>query len=226
MLPLLQAISLEGWVDVMYNLIDGCSIFVILYFLLLVFLGAIIIINLFLAVLCEEFNSANSDGKEGDKEQEKADAKAHALLIRRLTHANPIRLACLRLVRYKPFDWFIQACILINTAIMCFKFAPTPVDFVPTPSDPHGGIDLTASASEYMPFGYFVFLYVSNIVLTLVFTLESVVKIIALGGLFWKVRSPQISPDLPRSRQTSPFLPRSRHSSRLLTLPFPPHRSL
>ena len=41
MLTLIQMSTTEGWVDVMYNLIDGCSIFVILYFLLLVFLGAI-----------------------------------------------------------------------------------------------------------------------------------------------------------------------------------------
>ena len=39
MVTLFTAITLEGWTDVMYYLMDGCSVFVIPYFIILVFFG-------------------------------------------------------------------------------------------------------------------------------------------------------------------------------------------
>ena len=100
-------------------------------------------------------------------------------------HDNAIRQRCLELVRWKPFDWFIQACIVLNTLIMCFNVAPMPYAFIPTAGHPFA-IDLENEHTDYLPMGHFLFLYVSNIVLTIIFTAESVVKIIGLGPrLFW-----------------------------------------
>ena len=48
MVSLFQAISLEGWVDMMYQLMDGVNAWVVIYFILLVTFGAIIVMNLFL----------------------------------------------------------------------------------------------------------------------------------------------------------------------------------
>ena len=49
MVTLFQAISLDGWVDVMYTVIDGSGLFSFVYFLVVIILGALIVINLFLA---------------------------------------------------------------------------------------------------------------------------------------------------------------------------------
>ena len=51
MITLFQSITLEGWVDVMYALMDGCSVFAAFYMVPIVLFGGLILINLFLAAL-------------------------------------------------------------------------------------------------------------------------------------------------------------------------------
>merc|ERR1719502_2407869 len=104
MISLFQAISLEGWVDMMYALMDGHSVLVFIYFIAVVLFGAIIVINLFLAVLCDNFEMADTDGAVETESGEKQTARAMATL----SHRNPLRQACLRLVRMKEFDYFVQ----------------------------------------------------------------------------------------------------------------------
>ena len=181
MISLFQAISLEGWVDMMYQLMDGCSFLVVFYFILLVLFGAIIVINLFLAVLCDNFEMADRDA--GEKEFEEDGEEEVRKESEQLQHTNPIRKFCLGLVRYKYFDWFIQGCILINTIFMMIKYAPRPTDQTIV------SIDANLAASDYMPRALWLFLTVANILLTTIFTLESVIKIIGLGPrLFMKDR--------------------------------------
>lgn len=49
MVTLFQSISLEGWTDVMYAVMDGSGLFSFVYFLVVIILGALVVINLFLA---------------------------------------------------------------------------------------------------------------------------------------------------------------------------------
>ena len=62
-----QSITLEGWVDIMYQVMDGSGLMSCWFFIVAVIMGAYIVINLFLAVLCDNFNMADSDGPEEEK---------------------------------------------------------------------------------------------------------------------------------------------------------------
>jgi hypothetical protein len=183
MVSLFQAISLEGWVDMMYQLQDGASMLVWIYFILLVLVGAIIVINLFLAVLCDNFSLA--DKPADDEVIEKAeDAEAETKKgADALSHANPIRQMCLNLYRLRWFDIFIQGCILLNTAVMMTKYAPQPMDFCTTPTSWYCAdtIDQSHQRWDYLPPTMWWVTNVLNWILTGIFTVESIIKVLGLG---------------------------------------------
>eukprot|EP00736_Rhodelphis_marinus_P006678 Rmarinus@m.195 len=60
-----QAVTLEGWTDIMYFLQDGLTPYVWVYFISLILLGSMFVINLMLAVINSTFNSfvAAEEGK-------------------------------------------------------------------------------------------------------------------------------------------------------------------
>jgi len=182
MVSLFQAISLEGWVDMMYQLMDGGSdggtIFTCTYFILLILFGAIIVMNLFLAVLCDGFDMAQ---KDGDPPEEEVDAEVEAAKeAALLSHDNKFRQQCLNLVRWKPYDYFIQGCIIFNTIVMMCKATPSPRSYIEASMAPH------EAHWDYMMYEHFWVLSGFNIVLTLIFTFESVVKVIGLGPKLYK----------------------------------------
>jgi hypothetical protein len=179
MVSLFQAISLEGWVDMMYQLMDGCSMFVFVFFIALVLFGAIIVMNLFLAVLCDNFEMAdNSDGEKEEPEEdiEKVTERAIAELS---WPDSKLRQMCLDLCKLKNFDMFIQCCIVFNTILMCLKWAPAPTN----------PVELSINFDpqwDYLPKEYWFFLTAMNIILTLIFTVETLVKITGLGWPVYK----------------------------------------
>ena len=189
MVSLFQAISLEGWVDMMYPLQDSVSMLVWIYFILLVLVGAIIVINLFLAVLCDNFTLADKPGDE--EEIPKAEDAEEA--IKRgadaLVHTNPLRQMCLNLCRLKWFDIFIQGCILLNTAVMMTKYAPQPSNFCSNQytADYTPGwycdftIDPAHEKWDYLPPWMWWSTNILNWILTGIFTLESIIKVLGLG---------------------------------------------
>jgi hypothetical protein len=65
MITIFQVITLENWVDLMYNLMDsnqaGMSV---LYFCLLVLFGSFFLLNLILAVIMETFNKIDQSQAE------------------------------------------------------------------------------------------------------------------------------------------------------------------
>lgn len=66
-------ITLEGWTEVMYQLVDAFSIFVILYFVLLVFIGGFFLVNLTLAVIKGKFTDMQNFGEEVNEVHEDTD---------------------------------------------------------------------------------------------------------------------------------------------------------
>lgn len=61
-LAIFQCISLEGWVDIMYQLQDAVSGYSWVYFVVLIIFGSFFAVNLALAVLYLHFiNSGNPD---------------------------------------------------------------------------------------------------------------------------------------------------------------------
>jgi hypothetical protein len=162
---------------------DGCSMWVFVFFIALVLLGAIIVMNLFLAVLCDNFEMADKD--EGPKEKEESGEAQTNAALRELSHTDPVRKFCLALVKNKYFDWFVQGCIVLNTFLMMVKTAPYPAMRSNRGIDPNLSSDLRNS--DYMQYGLWLFLTVMNLLLTGVFTFESIVKIVGLGpSLFMK----------------------------------------
>ena len=73
MLLIFQAITLEGWVDIMYNLMDSnITIVAALYFCLLVLFGSLFLLNLILAVIMDAFDKvANKQTLEQEAEKKK-----------------------------------------------------------------------------------------------------------------------------------------------------------
>ena len=53
---LFQVISLEGWVDIMYYVMDAHSFFSFIYFILLIVIGSFFMINLCLVVIATQFS--------------------------------------------------------------------------------------------------------------------------------------------------------------------------
>ena len=54
-LMVFQCVTLEGWTEVMYWLFDAFSIYIVIYFVLLIFIGSFFLLNLTLAVIKAKF---------------------------------------------------------------------------------------------------------------------------------------------------------------------------
>mmetsp|Transcript_31861 Transcript_31861/g.83285 ORF Transcript_31861/g.83285 Transcript_31861/m.83285 type:complete len:1767 (+) Transcript_31861:80-5380(+) len=179
MVSLFQAISLEGWVDMMYQLMDGCSMFVIIFFIALVLFGAIIVMNLFLAVLCDNFEMAGREDDEPEEKEEDVEKMTERAIKELSWPDSKLRQMCLDLVKIRQFDYFIQGCILFNTLLMCLKWAPQPANPV--------ALSIAFDAQwDYLPEEWWFFLTTMNILLTLIFAVETAVKILGLGWPLYK----------------------------------------
>lgn len=55
-IAIFQVISLEGWVDIMYYVMDAHSFFSFIYFILLIVIGSFFMINLCLVVIATQFS--------------------------------------------------------------------------------------------------------------------------------------------------------------------------
>ena len=179
MVSLFQAISLEGWVDMMYQLMDGTSALVVIYFILLILVGALVVMNLFLAVLCNNFEMADADADNGPKDEETDPAAELEKAMKSLEHTNGCRRMCLTLMRMPKFDFFVQGCILFNTLLMCLKWVPGPSDSL--------SISVSGNPTwDYLETWHGVLLMSLNILLTSIFTLESLIKVTALGPALFR----------------------------------------
>ena len=67
MLPILQAVTFDTWTDPMFDVMDAYSYSSCSYFLLIAILGGMFVINLFLAVIFDEFMRAQASN-EAEKE--------------------------------------------------------------------------------------------------------------------------------------------------------------
>ncbi|KAJ1615605.1 Ion transport protein-domain-containing protein, partial [Pavlovales sp. CCMP2436] len=116
-LTIFQCITLEGWVDVMYLEMDAVGPAACVYFILLIILGALFVLNLFLAVIVSKFQAAEvavEDGLGGERRSKRqvAAAEVHERRAKWLLGYVDSRL----------FQRFIVLVILANTLIMCLYF--------------------------------------------------------------------------------------------------------
>jgi len=73
-----QILTGENWNSVMYDGIRGTSELASLYFILLVVIGNYIILNLFLAILLDNFGGGNDDDEEIEEAEKEAEEKKNA----------------------------------------------------------------------------------------------------------------------------------------------------
>ena len=165
-----QAVSEEGWTDIMYACMDvdgGVSSYIV--FVLLILCGSFFLMNLFLAAIGieeeeeekEEGEGGGEQGKEEGGENNKdssvpsdgSDGGAIGVTI----DMNPVRRLLYDFVESKAFSRFIIVCILVNTITLSMDTFPEP---------------------DYMKD-----VEVVNVVLTYIFIVEMVLKVPALGPM-------------------------------------------
>lgn len=190
-----QSITMEGWTDTMYDLSDGADRYWALFFqYLAVIIGSFVIINLFLAVLTDGFDAAEQEAARGDEPDETAQDGEHAVKesMQRLRHRGVFRQRCLEIARSPSFEYTMIAIILINTLSMCFEyFPPYPEQytgkgdwwFEPSPPLNSSLFDATSPMTTHKPSAYYWTLWSFNAALTLVFNLESIIKLVGLGPM-------------------------------------------
>jgi hypothetical protein len=158
-ITIFQSITLEGWVDNMYWTQDGASLYAWLYFVLVVTFGAFLVVQLFLAVLSDAFNSESSrDAGAPAAEEEYEDKDGDGIMDLDMSGRPWLQVQCYRLVSLPVFRHTIHFFIVLNTVLMCCEYYGQP------PEE-------EAALSNI------------NLALTLVFTLELVAKVIAMGPI-------------------------------------------
>uniref|UniRef100_A0A7S3DJI7 Calcium-channel protein CCH1 n=1 Tax=Palpitomonas bilix TaxID=652834 RepID=A0A7S3DJI7_9EUKA len=225
-----QSISLEGWTDIMYTLQDGWSLWgARMFFFLLIVIGAMFVINLALAVIADNYDSATEREKklleeerrireeEEDRSgvtQEKADRAAKKKKDAAARAAKPRSAAVekiRKLVESNGFMAFIMALILINTLTLSAEHfdlgyfntslyhlaSALPVNSTHFPLRGSIEVNTTAELIQEGPGGLFIngtnvnllsmplwlvdLLEYSNYVLTAMFFIEMVLKLVGLG---------------------------------------------
>ena len=182
----------EGWVDYMYATIDSEGVdmqprrygldangnvsfeskagtgMIILFYVMFIVVGAFFVINLFVGVVIDNFNSLKeaNDGQALFMTEEQKEWSNTQKLIMKLKPkvkydppTSPMRKTAhdiLNVTNPCSFDAFIMGCILANSAIMAMEY--------------HGMSD-----------GYRATLFWINVVFAIIFTIELVVKVMALG---------------------------------------------
>eukprot|EP00602_Paraphysomonas_sp_CaronLab_P008605 CAMPEP_0185034492 /NCGR_PEP_ID=MMETSP1103-20130426/24443_1 /TAXON_ID=36769 /ORGANISM="Paraphysomonas bandaiensis, Strain Caron Lab Isolate" /LENGTH=1644 /DNA_ID=CAMNT_0027571169 /DNA_START=197 /DNA_END=5132 /DNA_ORIENTATION=+ len=167
-LTIFQAITLEGWVTIMYFTQDAINVYLgAVIFIILVLFGAFFVLNLLLAVLEDNFTQTKSDVKAAKT----GEALLKKVIDRVFPYDIPLsdewmeRRSQLRsFVESSTFSSTVIGLIILNTISLALDHYPINDDF---------GNTLDAI----------------NFLLALVFTVEMILKLIALG-LFDYVKDP------------------------------------
>lgn len=160
-ITIFQSITLEGWVDNMYFAQDGAHLYTWAYFVLVVAFGAFLVVQLFLAVLTDAFNR-ESDRAHGapaaaEAEERYADEDGDGIMDLDMAGRPWLQRRCYALVSAAPFRHGIHGAIMLNTLLMCCEYYGQPVEE-----------ELILASLNYA--------------LTVVFSLELLAKLLAMGA--------------------------------------------
>ena len=167
-LTVFTSITLEGWVDVLYNLQDsfGHGYIVVPYFIFLILFGSYFLVNLALAVIWQEYDSTSKEekAKKARKEaiqatSETAEETAHRKEGKPPVLPKPCLPSCLsitKLVLHPVFEGLITGFIILNTVGLALDMHPMPDGLEPV-------------------------LTVANLIFSGIFFIEMVLKLIGLG---------------------------------------------
>ena len=176
-LTIFQCVTEEGWVDIMYQIQDGFNgIAGAVVFILLLVFGSFLLLNLTLAVLedalsaqkeMEEEREEEEQAKELELSQELAEEKTEAEKEKDVYPKEPsqgCRIPFFNLVTHPAFDLVIIMLIILNTVVLAADHHP---------------MEESAESS----------LEIINFILTVLFSLEMIVKLIGLGKFKKRRRS-------------------------------------
>ena len=185
-LTIFQCITLEGWTPIMYHAMDAVTGWSVIYFVLLVFTGGFFLLNLALAVITEVYDEENTEAKEdaaeeaAEKEAEADKREAEAAKRRKelgldvvseddedeVDHLkaldlgqagpSPLKKLCQAIIEHRYFGPIFVVCIAVNTLVLAMEY-------------------------DGMPNSYANALDVINLILTIMFILEMVSKVIGMG---------------------------------------------
>eukprot|EP00945_MAST-04E_sp_MAST-4E-sp1_P008438 g8438.t1 len=175
LLTLLEISTTEGWVDVMYNSVDATGIGMqpienstvtgpVLFYLGFMLVGCFFVMNLFVGVLLDNFERIKNElGENGLLTEAQLEWVRSIKVISKtlpLPKVPPpdsgIRKKCWEITQNPSFDEFIMGCIGVNTITMALVHIGAPETWV-------------------------IFLQVCNYVFAFIFTVEAVLKLLALG---------------------------------------------
>ena len=114
-----QVVSMEGWTDVMYQIIDAWAIVpAILVFVITIIFGGYIVLNLVLAVITGSLDAMEDEQREEKIGKEQENEK-NPQLPSNQDVCQPENTRCLReLVGSRHHSNFIMLCIVLNTIIL------------------------------------------------------------------------------------------------------------
>lgn len=169
-LTVFQIITLEGWTPIMYDVMDATSGWSMLYFIILIGLGAFFLINLAVGIVAEVYDQVqDEDEKEEDENAE--DEREGAMDLYSYLDLAPdsgIRVLAQRLCKpvidHALFDPFFTVMIVLNTVLLAMEY-------------------------DDMPAGYADTLKLMNEILTYSFAVEMVLKIGGKQGHYFRDRS-------------------------------------
>ena len=163
-LTIFQAISLEGWTDVMYQVQDAVSPYVSWYFVVMIIFGSFFAVNLALAVLYMYFVTGKDDDEEeesnepppgpGDLVDTDGDGIPDTALVP--PPENQFLLMFYKVALAPWFEHLTMALIILNTVVMMCEYHLMP---------------------EKLEYAFCII----NYILTIYFFFEMVVKILGLG---------------------------------------------
>ncbi|DBA98838.1 TPA: mitochondrial thiamine pyrophosphate transporter [Trebouxia sp. C0004] len=178
LLQVLQVVSLESWSTTqMYYLLDGIGNVVVIYYFCLIVIGTYFALNLLVAVISAKFAQLHVDNQKAILARDRAAPNISAnvrfyseflvsMLLKRedlvpWAEQSYARRVARRIVDHTWFNRFVMSIVLVNMVIMAMYHADMSDGF--------------ANALE-----------ATNLVLTILFTMEMVIKHAALGILgYW-----------------------------------------
>ena len=153
-LTIFQCISMEGWTNIMYMVMDTTSTWTWPYFVVLIVFGSFFAVNLALAVLYVYFTGAGEEGRDDDEEKELPIPTQEGEVA--VTHRNALQKMCFKIASSQRFEQVTIGLIILNTAVMA--------------SDHNRMPRMQEQANEYV--NYFLFAY---------FVVEMIIKLIGFG---------------------------------------------
>lgn len=177
MITLFILSSLEGWPDIMYTAIDAVDIgiapvynynpYVAYYFISFVFVGALFFLNLFIGVIFDKFNEAKTSETHLsalvlNKEQvmwvemQRLIINSKLKLENNIQNHTGIRGLLFKVIKSDYFQYFILVCIVLNMVQMAIYYENSP--------------HIYTSSLETV-----------NLIFTIIFIIEALVKLVANG---------------------------------------------